>query len=291
MPQMSQARVIKSKSTSTRHRARQNEVTTRAKIAAIEFEGVKDIDPEDFGQEWNQARGFRARVAAVLLKMSDTELETQLGGGDQRSLMRSWICMTTSAARSSICKSTARCSRRCACECSVSRIGALPICRGQPRREVRHELRKALRDPAGGDHRAFSSRFSNGAEATIRPCFAWRIRMKTRVLGLLLGLSVATLASHPAAATDQIPTGQLAGITSREGYLMFIVRTNAGINVCAACPPDPGHLSAGGFCWVADSDATKITMLLNAKDRGSRVSGRVESLTSDCTMYQLQLPD
>jgi hypothetical protein len=71
---------------------------------------------------------------------------------------------------------------------------------------------------------------------------------------------------------------------------MFSI-VNAGTNYCALCPPDPGLMASGGNCWISDSQKTQVAMLLQAKALGLQIWGRVNGISTDCTMYQLQLSD
>jgi len=97
-----------------------------------------------------------------------------------------------------------------------------------------------------------------------------------------VGLSSVALASDPIAA------GSVANLTNRGDYVLFEV-VSGQTNSCANCPPDPAGLGPGGYCWVATSQTLEVQMILTAMAHGLLFSGRVYSLATDCTVYQITL--
>src|SRR5947208_7184380 len=109
---------------------------------------------------------------------------------------------------------------------------------------------------------------------------------------MILAGSVLVLvaANPPAAATDAVAAGLVSGLTYREGYVMFQLKGGAS-NSCSPCPYDPGHFAGGTYCWIAQTQNVQIAMLLQAKAQGLMVSGRVNAIASDCTVYQMTVAD
>lgn len=96
---------------------------------------------------------------------------------------------------------------------------------------------------------------------------------------------------HAASATDPINAGNLRALTLRQGYVMFKVISSDGTNQCAPCPYDPGNMGAGGYCWIAETDSPKLSVLLLARAQESMISGRVTDMATNCTVYQLTMND
>lgn len=94
-----------------------------------------------------------------------------------------------------------------------------------------------------------------------------------------------------AEATDPISAGYVSWLSSRNGYVMFKVVAADGTQHCAPCPADPGNMSAGGYCWIAETDRTKLGVLFMARAQSLQISGRVSDLATNCTMYQMTLRD
>ena len=92
----------------------------------------------------------------------------------------------------------------------------------------------------------------------------------------------------PAIATNAISGGYVTNLTYKEIYLVFQLR-DKGSNSCAPCPRDPVNLHSGGYCWISTTDSGEVALLLDAQSHNLRVSGRVESLNSDCLMYEMSL--
>lgn len=99
---------------------------------------------------------------------------------------------------------------------------------------------------------------------------------------LVLGLSLASVAF----ASDPVAAGSVAALTYRDGYVLFQL-TSSGVNSCAPCPADPAGLGSGAYCWISTSLSAQIAMLLEAQAEGLAVGGRVNGISSDCTVYQM----
>jgi hypothetical protein len=95
---------------------------------------------------------------------------------------------------------------------------------------------------------------------------------------------------RPSSATDAVGPGLISDLTYREGYLMFQL-VSGGVNACGPCPGDPGHFTGGGFCWIAQTQTVQIAAFLEAKALCLVLSGRVNGLTTDCTVYQMSVSD
>jgi hypothetical protein len=46
-------------------------------------------------------------------------------------------------------------------------------------------------------------------------------------------------------------------------------------------------MAAGQNCWIAETQAAQIAMLLSAHAQGLRIYGRVASIATNCTVYQM----
>jgi hypothetical protein len=92
-------------------------------------------------------------------------------------------------------------------------------------------------------------------------------------------------------ATDPVAAGKVSSLSLRNNggtaiYVTFQL-TNGSTNSCSPCPGDPAGMASGGYCWISPSQTTQLAILLSAKMAGLTVSGRVNGITSDCTVYQL----
>lgn len=104
-------------------------------------------------------------------------------------------------------------------------------------------------------------------------------------LGVLI--TATAICQAPAAcSSDAVAAGYVTNLAYLNNYVMFQIVSN-GVNSCAPCPPDPGGLSGGSYCWVAASLSTEIAMMLTATTQKLEILGRVNGLTSDCTLYEL----
>lgn len=92
-------------------------------------------------------------------------------------------------------------------------------------------------------------------------------------------------------ATDPIAAGRVSLLTHRNGYVMFKVVSDSGVNGCAPCPGDPAAYAAGGNCWIADTETARLAIVYMARAQGEQILGRVADLATNCSMYQLTLTD
>lgn len=106
-------------------------------------------------------------------------------------------------------------------------------------------------------------------------------KLTVLVLGALASMQWAT-------ASDAIPGGYVTNLTYKDAYFVFQVR-DKGSNSCAPCPRDPVGLYSGGYCWVSATVKGEVSLLVEADVHHLMVSGRVESSSSDCTVYQMSL--
>src|SRR5690242_16412933 len=116
----------------------------------------------------------------------------------------------------------------------------------------------------------------------------------SRILRGICAALILALTAAPTLATDAIGRGMVSSVTWRANYVMFAVVSSGpgpAANLCAPCPADPSNLASGGFCWISVTETTAIQMLLLARTNNKYINGRVVSLTTDCTMYQLQILD
>lgn len=104
-----------------------------------------------------------------------------------------------------------------------------------------------------------------------------------------LTIAVALLPAI-ASATDPIAIGNITDLSYRGGYYIFEI-TNGGTNSCAPCPADPGAMASGQNCWIAETQTAQLAMLLSAHAQGLRLSGRVVSIASNCSVYQMTVAD
>lgn len=102
---------------------------------------------------------------------------------------------------------------------------------------------------------------------------------------LLLGVQPSALATNP------ITYGYVRILTFRGEYAMFKVVSADGTNQCQPCPADPANFSSGTYCWIRETDKTKVSALMLARAQGAMISGRVSDLATNCTMYQLTMHD
>lgn len=112
-----------------------------------------------------------------------------------------------------------------------------------------------------------------------------------RKVAVALGFALMFGVLPTALATDPIASGYVRRLTFRGEYAMFKVVSADGTNQCLPCPADPAGFNKGEFCWVKETDRTKISALMLAKAQGSMISGRVSDLLTDCTIYQLTVYD
>lgn len=98
------------------------------------------------------------------------------------------------------------------------------------------------------------------------------------------------LISGVASATDPIATGAISNLSYREGYYLFQI-VNGSTNYCSSCPPDPGHMTMGGYCWIAETNKAQSALLLSAHAQQRMMSGRVYGLSADCAVYQMTIRD
>ena len=110
--------------------------------------------------------------------------------------------------------------------------------------------------------------------------------MQKSSLTTLLLIALASMQS--AKATNAIPGGYVTNLTYKDVYFVFQLQDN-GSNSCAPCPRDPVGLYAGGYCWISATAKGEVALLVAAEVHHLIVSGRVESLSSDCTVYQMSL--
>lgn len=101
-------------------------------------------------------------------------------------------------------------------------------------------------------------------------------------------LVIALTAGQTAIATNAISDGYVTNLTYKDAYFVFELQ-NKGSNSCAPCPRDPVGLHAGGYCWVSATIDGEVSLLEEAEVHHLKVSGRVESLSSDCAVYQMTL--
>lgn len=101
-----------------------------------------------------------------------------------------------------------------------------------------------------------------------------------------IALFGTALVGSVALASDPIAAGDVTNLTYRSNYILFQV-VNNGVNSCANCPADPAGLGNGGYCWVATTQTAEIAIILAAQSQNSLVSGRVNALATDCTVYQM----
>lgn len=98
----------------------------------------------------------------------------------------------------------------------------------------------------------------------------------------------AMILSSRALASDPIAAGSVTNLTYRDSYVLFQLESS-GTNSCSKCPTDPAGLGAGGYCWISTSVSAQIAMLLQAYAEGLAVGGRVNGISSDCTVYQMTI--
>ena len=109
--------------------------------------------------------------------------------------------------------------------------------------------------------------------------------LKSSVTALLL---IALASMQSARATNAISAGYVTNLTYKDVYFVFQLQEK-GSNSCAPCPRDPVGLYAGGYCWISATAKGEVAMLMAAEVHHLTVRGRVESLTTDCIMYQMSL--
>ncbi len=110
--------------------------------------------------------------------------------------------------------------------------------------------------------------------------------MQKCILTTLLATALAL--AQPTKATNSISGGHVTNLTYKDAFFVFQVQAN-GTNSCAPCPIDPVGLYAGGYCWISATVKGEVSLLVTADVHHIMLSGRVESLSSDCTMYQMAL--
>ena len=110
--------------------------------------------------------------------------------------------------------------------------------------------------------------------------------MRKVILNAILVIALA--AGQTAMATNAISAGYVTNLTYKDAYFVFQLQNN-GSNSCAPCPRDPVELHAGGYCWVSATMDGEVSLLEEAAVHHLMVSGRVESLSSDCAVYQMTL--
>lgn len=109
--------------------------------------------------------------------------------------------------------------------------------------------------------------------------------MKTRLFIVLLSLFSSTVN-----ASDPLASGYVTTLTYRGGYYIFQITKN-GVNSCQPCPGDPGQATGANYCWISETRTAQIAMLLMARAQGLEVRGRVNGITTDCTIYQMTIQD
>ena len=101
-------------------------------------------------------------------------------------------------------------------------------------------------------------------------------------------LLITSAAMRPAIATNAIPGGYVTNLTYKDAYFVFQLQDN-GSNSCAPCPKDPVGLFPGGYCWISATITGEVSLLEEADVHHLMVSGRVQSLNSNCAVYQMSL--
>jgi hypothetical protein len=99
---------------------------------------------------------------------------------------------------------------------------------------------------------------------------------------------IALASMHSANATNAVSGGYVTHLTYKDAYFVFQLQRH-GANSCAPCPRDPVGLHAGGYCWISATITGEVSLLEDAIVHHLMVGGRVESLNSDCAVYQMSL--
>ena len=110
--------------------------------------------------------------------------------------------------------------------------------------------------------------------------------MQKYALTALLATALASM--QPAKATNSISGGYVTNLTYKDAFFVFQLQVN-GANSCVRCPRDPVGLYSGGYCWISATVKGEVSLLVEAEVHHLMLSGRVESLNSDCIMYQMSL--
>ena len=110
------------------------------------------------------------------------------------------------------------------------------------------------------------------------------MKLAAAIAGGIIGMSGMTASQ----ATDAVGPGLVSSLAYRGGYILFAL-VNGSVNYCQPCPSDPSGMASGGYCWIAEAQKTQVAMLLAAQAQGVMLLGRVNALSSDCTMYQTQM--
>lgn len=111
------------------------------------------------------------------------------------------------------------------------------------------------------------------------------IPMRKMITAALLVFGVG----HQAQATDPVDFGTVSELTYRNGYYVFRLNNSSG-NSCQPCPLDPATVGYNK-CWIHESKTVQIALLLSAHAQGLRVTGRVNDIATDCTVYQMRVED
>lgn len=109
-------------------------------------------------------------------------------------------------------------------------------------------------------------------------------------LGILFVILTLSLVSFPVIASETLGSDAIISkLSYRGGYLIFQAKTLNG-NSCSPCPADPGLMSSEGYCWVPETNATLVSMILTAHAQGKSFYARVNSW-QQCSVYQFTIND